>query len=433
MWQGTIQSYDGALQLLLIVDYIWSWARDVYRSTIRRVLSRRYREVSPASTDRHRHSVSLSCATSSAPQSQEQGSMELDETGIDPQSHVPLSDIDQPQPTQAPEISGSEDASLMLATFRRWSAGLPNLPSWTNLGSIRHSDDIQARFECHRTNRTGFYNLNANPIPSSNSEGSSSSTFLMNMEQIRQLSIMYNKVVPQLDFGGTVEVSFISHTFCDKSRWQIRRLLICLIWGPPHKQPDHGLFDTIDMPILQVRNNTHVSMTYMENALLHTLQIRGRKSVTSAFDAMKLTMTSRNDGKGVTWVPFDGSELPGNPPPNPFEDFSRIASSQAGLNDGNGWQLCFESTNDGIIHKIDPEPQDETPILAIRSPSESADGPQFCLFVLSREIDDSEGWLHLLLEKAISSKNFIGSPDFQWDRSTAQALTKWRKALVNEK
>jgi hypothetical protein len=433
MWHGTIQSHDGALQLLLIVDYIWSWARDVYRSTIRRVLSKRYRDVSPASTDRHRHSVSLSCATSSAPESQEQGPMELDEAGMDTGSQVPPSGTDRSRSSHTTEVSDSKDTSLMLVAFRRWSAGHPHLPSWCNLGSIRHSDNIQASFECYRTNRTGFYNVYTNRVPSSNSEGSTSSTFLMNMEQIRQLASMYNNVDPQLSFGGTVEVSFISHTFCDKSKWQIRRLLICLIWGPPHKQPDHGLSDTIDMPVLLVRNNSHVSMTYMENALLHTLQIWGRKSVTSAFDAMKLTMTSRNDGEGVTWVPFDGSKLPGKPPPNPSEDFSGIAPSQAGLSDGNGWQLCFESTNDGIIPKIDPEPQDETPILAIRSLSEPADGPQFCLFVLSREIDDSEGWLHRLLEQAISSKNFIGSPDFQWDRSTAQALTKWRKALVNEK
>lgn len=34
LWTGDIRSKNGALQLLLIVDYIFDWARDVYRPAI---------------------------------------------------------------------------------------------------------------------------------------------------------------------------------------------------------------------------------------------------------------------------------------------------------------------------------------------------------------------------------------------------------------
>ena len=34
MWDGDIHSKDGALQLLLIIDYIFDWARDSYREAI---------------------------------------------------------------------------------------------------------------------------------------------------------------------------------------------------------------------------------------------------------------------------------------------------------------------------------------------------------------------------------------------------------------
>jgi hypothetical protein len=34
LWHGNIESLDGALQLLLIVDHIWSWAREIYRPSI---------------------------------------------------------------------------------------------------------------------------------------------------------------------------------------------------------------------------------------------------------------------------------------------------------------------------------------------------------------------------------------------------------------
>jgi hypothetical protein len=38
MWRGSILSPDGALQLLLLVDYIFDWARDAYREDIIREL-----------------------------------------------------------------------------------------------------------------------------------------------------------------------------------------------------------------------------------------------------------------------------------------------------------------------------------------------------------------------------------------------------------
>jgi len=38
LWNGSVMSKDGALQLLLIVDYIFDWARDIYRPSILRRL-----------------------------------------------------------------------------------------------------------------------------------------------------------------------------------------------------------------------------------------------------------------------------------------------------------------------------------------------------------------------------------------------------------
>jgi len=34
LWRGSILSRNGALQLLLLVDYIFDWARDIYREDI---------------------------------------------------------------------------------------------------------------------------------------------------------------------------------------------------------------------------------------------------------------------------------------------------------------------------------------------------------------------------------------------------------------
>lgn len=34
LWVGCISSKEGALRLLLIIDYIFDWARDIYRESI---------------------------------------------------------------------------------------------------------------------------------------------------------------------------------------------------------------------------------------------------------------------------------------------------------------------------------------------------------------------------------------------------------------
>lgn len=38
VWRGSILTLDGALQLLLLVDYVFDWARDIYREDIIRSL-----------------------------------------------------------------------------------------------------------------------------------------------------------------------------------------------------------------------------------------------------------------------------------------------------------------------------------------------------------------------------------------------------------
>ena len=38
LWTGRLDTKDGALQILLLVDYIFDWARDIYRHGIARLL-----------------------------------------------------------------------------------------------------------------------------------------------------------------------------------------------------------------------------------------------------------------------------------------------------------------------------------------------------------------------------------------------------------
>ena len=152
LWQGTIQSQDGALQLLLIVDYIWSWARDIYQPTIRRLLAISLsgnRGFSPASTDRFRQSISLSCTTSPAPNSQDQDSMQLDQVTSSYEEHTEDSRSDEPEDDSCPSFPGPNCAEA--DSFLRWAPGHQLSPTWTTLGSIRHADIVQFEFAVYRT------------------------------------------------------------------------------------------------------------------------------------------------------------------------------------------------------------------------------------------------------------------------------------------
>jgi hypothetical protein len=56
MWDGSVLSHDKALQLLLIVDYIFDWARDLYRPSI-------LRQLKSIATDKDYDTVSLTRET----------------------------------------------------------------------------------------------------------------------------------------------------------------------------------------------------------------------------------------------------------------------------------------------------------------------------------------------------------------------------------
>jgi hypothetical protein len=95
-----------------------------------------FRDISPVSTDRFRHSISLCPTSSSAPASQDPDGMQVD--GI-----VPEYDRSQQQPNTEPVVLPDARSH----PFLRWAVGRPNSPSWTAFGSIRHANIVQLEFQ----------------------------------------------------------------------------------------------------------------------------------------------------------------------------------------------------------------------------------------------------------------------------------------------
>ncbi|KAF2624067.1 hypothetical protein BU25DRAFT_166430 [Macroventuria anomochaeta] len=419
LWQGTIQSQDGALQLLLIVDYIWSWARDVYRPTIRKLISNSptsFRGVSPVSTDRFRHSVSLCPLTSSTPTSQDPDQMQTDEIV------VATNGLCQPQ---AWEVAALPDASCH--TFLRWAVGHEMSPSWTGLGSIRHSNLVHFEFRC--------YNLaidvaTTEEMSMAEEDLSLYSTLCsyavtISPEQLYEIAAIWTTRFPStpgFQSASAMRATFFVQTYCDQSTWQIKRVLNCIIWAVNnHDTPTE--YDAGDLlkAMLQIRN------------------IHGRESVYIALQDTGLVLQHTEHDQSLNWESFAQAGLS-----DTAVDTLRGLRAEVRVAD----IVLQRVSHDAQLLWVERSPHDQyrcvsTPweqdtrsgdsMLAIRSPLWPLTCPKFCLFVLPEVHDESSGGLHRLLEEAMSLRNFYVHVDHQWGREDTRLLRQWRKALSSEK
>ena len=179
LWRGTIESQDGALQILQIVDYIWSWARDVYRPQIRaclRSLVVQTNSVLVYPTDGHNYTPSVGSRYSQDPNALEDFGPSEDEEGEDEANpredednengdvRIP-SDNESTTETLEPS-SGPEDHTMtdqitfdMVDSrvcptkpadshhFLRWAPGSPHSENWTKSACIKHSNLVFFSFQ----------------------------------------------------------------------------------------------------------------------------------------------------------------------------------------------------------------------------------------------------------------------------------------------
>lgn len=430
LWQGTIQSQDGALQLLLIVDYIWSWARDIYRTAVRELIANSVRgliansrasfcPVSPVSTDRFRHSISLCPTSSSAPNSQDLEGIQVDGT---------VNGYDRSQRQRSTEEVVLRDARS--DPFLRWAVGHPNSPSWTAFGSIRHANIVQFEFQYHNHCATA----------GSREEGwlSNSDRLFKTVSKKHSIRITMERLVDVAYIWGTriqpdsglglaraLRATFYFHTYCDESSWQIKRVLHCIIWEA-EQLPVHRDWNTRDLmtTMLQIRG------------------IHGRDSVWLALRSTGLILRPERGEEGPEWVPFLHSHLPDNTrdilsglAAGSSQDVERVR--HVSLDNG----LCWTATVSEEQHQRVPESWGKDTrtgdsLIAIRSSSWSDTSPRYCMFVLCETGYESGSALLHLLEKAASTKSTYADYYCQWgvnDKQTIRAgLCQWREALVRE-
>lgn len=418
MWQGTIQSQDGALQLLLIVDYIRSWARDIYRTAIRELIassSTSFPPVSPVSTDRFRHSISLGPTSSPAPNSQ-------DLEGI--QSNGPVHGYHRSQRQQSTEPVFLPHA--MSNPFLRWAVGHPTSPSWTALGSVRHANIVNFEFQIH--NHCAAADIREEGWLSTEDRSfvavSNDHSIRISREHLVDVaSVWGTRFQPDLGLGlvRALRATFYFQTYCDKSSWQIKRVLHCIIW------------EAEQLPVHE-NCNTREFMT----AMLQVRNIHSRDSVCLALQPLGLILRPKRGEAALEWAPFPES----NVPENTFDILSGLAAGESqvaerarrvSLDNGLLWTATvLEGQHQRVPESWGRDTRTGDSLVAIRPSSWPDTCPKFCLFVLCETDYRSGSKLVHLLEKAASTNNFYGDKHYQWGEHDLRTLRQWREALEFE-
>ncbi|KAH7385875.1 hypothetical protein BKA66DRAFT_548583 [Pyrenochaeta sp. MPI-SDFR-AT-0127] len=440
LWQGTIQSQDDALQLLLIVDYIWSWARDVYRPSIRDVLFgdiMGFRELSPASTDRFRTSVSVSSISSSAPLTQNLVSRQIDRlVTMEETSKATLM-----RNSQEPCHSQEQEATILKAAdshpFLKWAAGHELSPPWTNLGIVRHSNVVQFRIECHVVSCRDISLLEG-----AQSEDGAIKLFALSfsllVEDFHELAALWAvgfNPIPLLAGSQTVKVTFSFQTFCDPSTWQITRVLSCIVWMlDPPDLASQAVLRPLPGLVVDSGRMGYFGARDIRKSLLYIRQIHGDESVWCAMHNVSLILMPGEENQAIRWASFDEAKLPETASEtlmnfgthmNVVGISSKYLDIRSFLTQVDGNLQVQLNSPDNLGHNMHIGDS----LLAVRSQTWPATCPKFCLFILSDGFHDSQESLRQLLEDAVEAKNICCHGNRSLSYSDWEMLHHWRKAL----
>ncbi|KAF2647602.1 hypothetical protein K491DRAFT_763598 [Lophiostoma macrostomum CBS 122681] len=269
LWRGTIESQDSALQILQIVDYIWSWARDVYRPQIRACLSKliiRTNSELIHSTDNFRYTPSI--ASESAPSRYSQRLDEVENFNISEDEDGENGDGDGESNTRDDEDGetrignetgdsteptaldyGQEDDTMTdritsdmidwiagpvrtadMHYFLRWGPDGADSPSWTKSACIRHSNLVSfsfVRIQASSRERT----LRDSTI-------GNRQHFSTTDNDLQKLEEYWTGRTPKTKRNdGVISVSLFFRTYMEPD-WQITRQICCVEWGTLQSQPN---------------------------------------------------------------------------------------------------------------------------------------------------------------------------------------------------
>jgi hypothetical protein len=354
LWQRTIQSQDGALQLLLIVEYIWSWARDVYRPAIKTLIEKSMigdRDLSPASTAQFRRSHSLSSATSLQPSSQDKDATEEDQTNYRLDSSIPNELVNEGKATEDEQADGTYISCA--ASTLHLAGAQPNLHTSLSLRTTCLGYVVQFGSAIYQAYDTGLLDFGRGfPMKRLPLSVQCFPTFLMTHVQIKRVISLWPYKPTRfcgLRGGPTLQVSFVFHTFYDRPATRINSVLSCIVWRSyPAQMPSYRAHGTrLAPPVSLGYTANSLVMGDFEKAIIDVRQLSGRDPSSCALNEVTMAMSPNADANGLEWKSFEELKLIDTSTDSEVEDIYRVAEFKETMND-RGTILRYQSAMDTL-------------------------------------------------------------------------------------
>ena len=418
LWHGTIESHHGALQIFQIIDFIWTWARDVYRPQIRRCLRGHnldVREISPTSTlpPRRSESVfplpSVRSIAQSLPESVQEGEV----------TALHEADIDR---------LAIADASS--SPFLRWADNREISAPRARQCSIRHSDIIMFSFRIlmEPENELEYKAFNA----------------MLNRDRVRSAQVSQRRVVFTISKGDLqrieecwtgvstsastslstvdpdeiVRAVFFFRTLFEQENWQLRREIYCVILPTKCRA----------LILLEVPETQQERAIKIFTVFRRLRSYYGRTSVVAASRSATgvIVVLANHTGRDrlvLQWLLPQHYLAPSVSPMGVHQvsDWFRFAScseSARGLQHYQSARLLrllpvlrTEHNTDIPAHDSRSSDSSETgAILLVKPESWPSQCPRFCLFVLQSQGFDDKEQLGRLLRYTIDAEEIHNIP-----------------------
>ncbi|PMD30617.1 hypothetical protein L207DRAFT_573440 [Hyaloscypha variabilis F] len=464
LWDGNLESQDGALQICQIVDFIWTWARDVYRPQIRKCLRRQaadQREISPTSTNPYRRSESVLSMPSARSFSQ------------------PLLDALLEEDTIVQEVVSDDQPAFRDASsdpFLKWADRRDVSTTWTpNNTSMRHSDIVMFSFRVLEIpeDQESFYDL----IHSLRYDDENSRMMLhvlrvirqnqytlpMKRGQIHDLEKFWTGIGTQTSYGRSImsrpdesiRAFILFRTFCQQEDWQLKREVYCVIWSEQAASL-LSLFLGGDINFIFNEDSPPLIQQSMLNRAFQQLRnLSGRHSVAYALDNTSLVLLPSNDASGrgnhLQWRQPQSKDIPKNIIEKSVAWFDFASSSedvaQSYHHRGAGllWVIGAEQTTSPPpeLMNISEEVGKGGAMLAMKSVKPGPGSwpqqcPRFCLFVLLSHGFQEQARLRQLLQHAVQMRDLYcvfqdyGEEQEALSVADMRLLKEWENALCWE-
>ena len=402
LWQGNLESQDGALQIFQIVDFIWTWARDVYRPQIRRCLSGRVthpREISPTSTNPFPRSQSVFSVLSVRSVSRTVlDTMQEDETTA---SEVVNDDL--------PEF---QDAGSH--PFLRWSGPRNVSTPWAPHASLRHSDIVVFSFRVLEIpeSQESFHDLISSlryddeksimMLHALKAIQQNQYTLPLNRGQLHDIERSWTGVNTQTPYERSttghpdqrVEAFFLFRTFCQQEDWQLKREIYCVIWSPQAASVLNMFIETDIDVFFDEESLPSIQHSEFIKPFQQLRQLSGRQSVAYALQNTSLILLPCGDdsgrGKQLLWRQPQRQGIPEHVIAKTVALFDSASYSEDGIQSYHhqcSRLLWVLRTEQGIDTPAELETVPDNvgkggAMLAMKPSAWPQQCPRFCLFVL---------------------------------------------------